>query len=218
MHLVHGISRWRDRWDRFEAAVGLVAAFVLVFGPLTIAALTLIFALLLAEWSVAAVAITVTAVTCPMALWLARMAERALKEYRSDQISLTRHSSWPELGDDADPRRKPPFAIVLASTLPPLPRIARVPLAVWWFAHFLAGTALVSYADVLAREGVLWRGFADGLTAVVFGYLFHFAANVFLVLGVTALFGSSTVTMAVWKKRFVIDALVTLPLLLRMLV
>ena len=107
-------------------------------------------------------------------------------------------------------------AAIVRSELPPLPLFARVPLAIWWLAHFAAGTALVEFADALVQEGLLWHGFSDGVAALVFGYLFHFAANVFLVLAVTACLGSPRITAGVWRRRFTIDALFTFPLLLRM--
>lgn len=217
MQLVRGISRWRDRWDRFEAMVGLVAAFVLAFGPLTVAAFAMIFSLFLAEWSVASVAAIITALTCPMAFWLARMAELALVQFRSDSPPLTAHAYGLATVDSAELQRRPPFAMLLAAELPALPLVVRIPLAIWWFAHFVAGTALVEFADVVAHTGLLWEGFADGVPAVVFGYLFHFAANVFLVLAVTACFGSLAATAGVWRRRFAIDALFTVPLLLRLL-
>ena len=213
MQAVQSISKWRDYWDRFEAAVGLIAAFGLAFGPLTWAALTLIFALLLAEWSVAAIAAIVTAVTCPMAFWLARMAETALGQFRLRQIQLTESPA-----EDADSRRTSSFAVLMASTLPPLPWIARLPLAAWWLGHFLAATALVEFGDVLAQQGLLWSGLTIGVPAVVFSYLFHFAANIFLVLAVAALLGSPNVTIGIWRKRFAIDAAVVLPLLIRVVI
>ncbi len=204
MHLLQGISRWRQRWDRFEAAVGLIAAFMLAFGPFTVAALVLIFSLILAEWRVAGLAAVVTAVTCPMAVWLAWMANSALQKFHADAPV-----------DAARTPRRPAFAMLLASELPPLPGIARVPLALWWLTHFAAGAALVVFADVLVREGLLWDGFTKGVPAAVFGYLFYFAANIFLVLAVAACFGSPTVTAGVWRRRFAIDGLFTIPLLLR---
>lgn len=211
------VFSWRDRWDRFEAAVGLCAAFVLAFGPLTVAAFTLLFALFLAEWKVAAVAAAVTAVTCPMALWLAKMAESALSQFRSEPVPETTADAWPWFDDPTVPQRKTPFAIVLASTLPPLPLVARVPLAVWWLAHFLAGAALVVFLDVVAQQVLMWPGLKSGIPAVVFAYLFQFAANLFLILSVAALFDSPMTTVSVWRNRFVIDALFTLPLVVRML-
>jgi hypothetical protein len=205
---VYAISRWRDRWDRFEAIVGLLACFAVAFGPLTIAGFTLLFAVLCAEWRLAAVAGAITSVTCPMAVWLARMAGHALAEFRTEGSSL------PSLPDDRCPQARIPFAIVLASFLPRLPPVARAPLGVWWLAHFLAGTALVVFADVLAQQGVLWKVFANGFAAIVFAYWFHVAANVFLVLAVMAAFQSPRVTACVWRARFAIDGVCILPLLL----
>jgi hypothetical protein len=202
------VSRWCDLWDRSEAIVGLVACFALTFGPLTIAGLTLIIAALLAEWSVAAVSGVITSVTCPTAVWLARMAGDALAKFRTGGSSLS------SLCGDAHPRARVPFAIVLASVLPPLPFVARLPLGIWWLAHFLAGTAMIGFARVLAQQGVIWTGLANGAWAVVLAYAFHAASNVFLVLAVTAIFQSPRVTTGVWRLRFVIDGLFVLPLLL----
>ena len=75
------LSRGLNRWDQCEAMAGLVAAFLLAFGPLTVATLVLILALLLAEWKVAGAAAIVVTVTCPMALWLTRMAESASRRF-----------------------------------------------------------------------------------------------------------------------------------------
>lgn len=221
MQLVQSISQWRDRWDRFEAAVGLIAAFMLAFGPLTVAVFALIFSLSLAEWWVAGIAAIVMAVTCSMALWLLEMAESAFRQFRTDSLALPGHASWSMSGDStkgsSEPPRRPSFAMRLASELPPLPLVARLPLALWWLAHFAAGTALVEFADVFGRERLLWEGLSDPVPAAIFGYVFHFAANVFLELAVTACFGSPGVTAGVWRRRFAIDALCTLPLLLRIL-
>lgn len=215
MQLMRYVSSLRDTWDRFEATVGLVAAFMLAYGPFITAAFTLLFSLMLAEWSAAGIAAIVVAITGPMALWLTRMVESALKKFRSHSPTVPGHVPALANDDPTGPGRRAAFALQLASELPPLPLAVRVPLAIWWFAHFAAGTALVEFSDVLAREGILWDGLTCGLPAVVFGYLFHFAANVFLVLAVTACFRSPTVTAGVWQRRFAIDALLTFPLLLR---
>jgi hypothetical protein len=212
MQVLAVIWRKLTRWDQFEAMAGLVAAFLLAFGPLTVAAFALVFSLILAEWRVAGVAALVVAVTCPMALWLARMAESALSEFRA---------GWPPSSgtlssvDHPTPATRPAFGMLLASQLPPLPLITRLPLAMWWLAHFAAGTGLVMYADELAQQGLIWDGFVAGPPAVVYSYCFNFAANVFLVLAVTSGLGSRSVTDGVWRHRFAIDGLLTLPLLLR---
>jgi hypothetical protein len=207
MPLAQAIS-WRDRWDRFEAMLGLMACFALAFGPPTIAGFTLIFALLLAEWRVAAIAGGIAALTGPMAVWLAKMAEHALAQFR------TAGSTSSSLRGDDHPQARVPFAIVLASVLPRLPLVVRVPLGVWWLAHFLAGTALIVFASVLARQGAIWKGFDNPFVAIVFAYFFHVAANVFLVMAVAAAFQSPRVTARVWRARFAIDGLCILPLLL----
>ena len=206
------LSRGLNRWDQCEAMAGLVAAFLLAFGPLTVATLVLILALLLAEWKVAGAAAIVVTVTCPMALWLTRMAESALKAF---------HTGWPESTGNCSSvfsptaQRRPAFAMLLAARLPLVPLFARFPLALWWLAHFAAGTGLVMFADELARQGLLWNGLVNGVPAVVYSYLFNFAANAFLVLAVTTGFGSPSVTNRVWRNRFAIDGLFALPLLLR---
>jgi hypothetical protein len=216
MQLARAVTRLRDRWDQFEAAVGLVAAFILAFGPLTAAAFALLFMLLLGEWSAAGWAAALIAVTYPMACWLRRMAETALKQFRPAPANLQRSMRWPASFDAADLADRPSFAMVLASTLPRLPLLARLPLAIWWFAHFAAATTLIVYRDVVMGGGHLWwERLAVGWQAVVFCYLFHFAANLFLVLAVTALLGSPAATAGVWRRRFVIDALFTFPLVLR---
>jgi hypothetical protein len=194
--------------------VGLIAVFVLAFGPLTVALLTAIFAAILGEWHVAAWAASVTAVTLPMALWLASMSGAALTKFRFDQ--------WTDDEDSyettATEPEHPSFAIHLTAELPPLPLLARMPLGIWWLAHFLAATALAEFTAQLAEVGILWEGFADGVWGLVLGYLFHFAANVFLVLAVSACFQSPRITAATWRKRFLLDAIFTLPLLARMLI
>jgi hypothetical protein len=214
MSFAETTARWLDRWDRFEAMLGLMACFALTFGPLAIAGLTLIFALLLAEWPVAAVAAAITAVTCPMAVWLARMAESALAQIRLGNSQAAESSRGPIPSDRFECQIRAPFAIVLVSTLPRIPRLARVPLGVWWLAHFFAGTALIAFADVLVRQGIVWKGLANGLTGVAFAYAFHVAANVFLLLAVTATFQSPKATARVWRMRFLIDGLCILPLVI----
>ena len=212
MQVLSAQSRSLIRWDQFEAMAGLVAAFLLAFGPLTVAALALVISLLLAEWEVAGVAAIVVAVTCPMALWLTRMAESALNEFRTGWPAYTGKCSS---ADCPTAQRRPAFAMLLAAQLSPLPFIARFPLAVWWLAHFAAGTGLVMFADELARQGLIWNGFVNGVPAVVYSYLFNFAANIFLVLAVTTGLGSPRVTAGVWRNRFAIDGLFALPLFLR---
>ena len=120
MQVLSAQSRSLIRWDQFEAMAGLVAAFLLAFGPLTVAALTLVISLLLAEWEVAGVAAIVVAVTCPMALWLTRMAESALNEFRTGWPAYTGKCSS---ADSPTAQRRPAFAMLLAAQLSPLPFI-----------------------------------------------------------------------------------------------
>ena len=187
-----------------------MACFAIAFTPPTIAGIVLIASLFLAEWTTLAIATAISGVTGPMAIWLAKMADSALK--RTKHI-VEGPSSTASPGEDVYLQRRIPFAIVLASMLPPLRRTTRVLLGMWWLGHFLAGVALVVYTSVLLHKGAIQISLANGLWAVLLVYAFHFAANVFLILGVTALFGSPKVTANVWRMRLVIDGLLTLPLL-----
>ncbi|MHB0957765.1 MAG: hypothetical protein ACYC0X_18630 [Pirellulaceae bacterium] len=108
MQLFSAQSRTLNRWDPFEAMAGRVAAFLLAFGPLTVAALALVRSLLLAEWEVAGVAAIVVAVTCPMALWLTRLAESALNEFRTGWPASMGNSSS---ADSPTAQRRPAFAV-----------------------------------------------------------------------------------------------------------
>ena len=87
---MYGIASWRDHWDRFEACVGLVAAFVLSFALPTLSILTFIFATLLAEWKIAGQAGLIAVAVVPMAIWLARMQARQWRGSASPNRSRNR--------------------------------------------------------------------------------------------------------------------------------
>lgn len=204
---------WRDRWNRFEACVGLVAAFALTFGPLALAILVFLLAIPLGEWKAAGLAALVAVLVGPMAIWLSRMATSAMERFRIGETVDETHAI---LDGDVRPCRTP-FALILAQNVPRLSWGVRVLLAVWWLAHFAAGTALGEYSEFLMHEFFLLSGVPNGLAAAVFAFAFHFASNIFLVLAVTQLFNSQRVVNGVWRQRLAVDALFTCPLVFRLL-
>lgn len=208
------MSRWRTYWDYFEAVVGLLATFFLAFGPFTIALGTLVFATLLAEWKVARIAATVTAVTGPMAIWLAKMSSAAFDEFRRERVlkSFLLKSSN-SLNCDVPPKH--PFAVWLALEVPRVPAAARVLLSIWWFAHFAAGFLLVRYF-FKAWNRLDFPAVVSVVLVALSVFMFHFAANVFLVLSAGLYLNSVTALERLWRNRFLIDALCTLPVLLQL--
>lgn len=201
------MRRMRAGWDQFEAAAGLVAVFFLAFGPLTCAIMAAIFSFFLGEWQALAIAACVIVPTLPMAVWLTRMAALAMDRFQVDQAGETQI-------DQRQPRsgRRLSFALLLADGLPVIPVALRLPLAVWWIAHFAAGL-LIENADMLSDEKWLFGDINEGTFAVVLAWLFHFAANVFLILALRTLLPTSRIPERVWRYRFVVATAMVSPLM-----
>ena len=189
---------WRYRWNFIEACIGLVAAFVLSFAPVVAGGLALIFAVLLAEWTVATIATPVVAVSIPTSTLLIRMCHAAMSEFRMD---------------DAD--QSVPFAVLVTHQLPWFPQFVRVLLFLWWIAHFLAGVVLVGSIDFRNQMG--WRGLFDGFGGIALAFCFTFASNLFLILSVAVLMNSSVWVTYIWRHRIALDLLIISPLLYRAL-
>ena len=198
---------WRQRWNRIEGYAGLTAAFVLVYAPVVIGGLAVIFATLMAEWRVACVAAPVVAVSLPMALWLTHLCRVAVNEFRAEEAEAS------SCGDEEFAGT--PLAVLVSAAIPRLPQLARIPLFLWWAAHFVAGIALVTSQRLHNEMG--WRFFFEGLSGVATALCFTFAANIFLVLSITALLNSSATIPRVWEHRVLVDFFCVSPLLIRTL-
>jgi hypothetical protein len=207
------LSRWRDHWDLLEAILGLIAVFALTWGPAALASLAVIVTLVEVDWAWFCLAILITAITVPMAIWIKRMSESAMQKFRSSSRIIGSDDADPDSNED---RRRIPFAILLVGELPRLQRKVRIPLAIWWLAHFTVAAAFIYFSGQALRQRNPGQGFGEGIPIVLLCFAFQFAANVFLVLSVAVGFRSPKITAEVWKKRFLIDAVLTLPVLLEL--
>ena len=173
-------------WGRVEATIGLVAVFALTFGPTAVFGVAFLIAALLGELQVAIVTGVGVLVCGPMAFWLSDLCDQSLQEYVG---TMGRH----------EPDTKRPFAVIVAEKLPNLPAFIRLPLAFWWLMHFMGGSILCW----LAKSQLLWQ--ANGYVCFGLGFVFHFAANLFLVLAIATWTESTEATSRTWSWRIAID-------------
>jgi hypothetical protein len=206
--------RWRHAWDRFEAIVGLIAVFMLSFGPPTVAGLGGLISLLTGEWPAAAACALIVSVTGPMAVWLAQMCGAAVEKFLAKPPKEMSRLVVPENMKGTASGQQVPFALLMVGELPRLPLIARFPLAIWWFSHFAAASAIVLVNTLPVRQRMQGQGVVESLLMLLLCLLFTFAANVFLMLAVSVAFWSPAVTARVWRYRFLIDLLLITPALL----
>lgn len=196
-------SYWHQQWLRLEAYAGLLAAFVLAYAPVVIGGLAVVFATFLAEWELVFITLPIVLVTLPMALWLTHLCRVGLGEFRESELL--------NLLDPDEQSPGLPLAVLVTEALPRLPLLARVPLFVWWVAHFVAGVTLVTSERLHNELG--WRDLFDGFGGVVVALCFTFASNIFLVLSIAALLNSSECIPRVWEHRVLVDLLCVSPLI-----
>lgn len=208
------LSRWRRSWNSFEAMLGLIVMFMLSFGPPTVAGLAFLVTLLMGEWSSAAICALITVATGPMAVWLAKMSGAAVEKFLAKPPKEMERLVIPANLKGTASGRQVPFALLMVGELPRLPLVARLPLAVWWSAHFAAASAFVVLSNLPVRQRMQGQGLVESLLTLLICLLFTFAANVFLMLAVSVGFWSPAVTARVWHYRFVIDLLLITPALL----
>ncbi len=136
-------------------------------------------------------------------------------------MSTSKRSQWPlvrpkncitHAARQTEVYRRIPLAILMTEQLAKLSVPARAALCAWWLTHFCSATAVaLFYDDIVAGIFMIKQGDAQ-IWGVVIAFVFHFAANIFLVLAVAVLWNSPRVTEYCWRYRFVIDGVVSLPL------
>lgn len=181
--------------------MGLIASFLLAVAAPTVSGLVAVLAFFTAEWKTAGLALVTFAATAPMALWLVRMTENALRQFRVER--------WARKAEQ--PRAS--FGVWLARQLPTIPFLLRFPLTLWWLSHFLAGVIVVEFRGAIARE--MGIPAPNGAVAILFCFAFQFAASVFLTLAIGSAQTSPEITASVWRYRFWINGFVLLILAAR---
>jgi hypothetical protein len=98
-----------------------------------------------------------------------------------------------------------PLALEVARRQWVAPFVFRVPIAIWWAAHFAGGVCFA-----ILGEGLDKAGDPRGVRAMAFlmSASYGLAANGYLMLAVGAITCSERVRQAVWRHRVLIDCAV----------
>jgi len=205
---------------RAEAILGTVAVFMIGFTPPLFALLFGIAALVneenaseLPAW----LCFSVCLATAALAVWLVRIVRSALfachPELRKlDQTMSEAQTPLVSPFDSAAPieRLELPMAVVAGTRLPRLPILLRIPLALWWTAHFAAGAAIGLFGDYYARQAFAEApGWVASAVPHVLSFGFSFAANIFLMLAIALFVHNTAMLLRIWKLRLLIDLLIT---------
>jgi len=208
-------SVYRNLWNWFEAVAGLLAMFVISWGPPCIFGLIFLVSLFMPDLMGILLGGVILGVTGPMAVWLKQMSEAAAEQFFS--AGSLRHVHKP-VGDEFTEEEifkiyqiRVPYALLMAGQLPSVRSPLRYLLCVWWLAHFLSATTIAFFCHQAIVRFVGANDFVVHLWGVFFAFIFHFAANIFLVLAVKVGSDSPEKTVAVWRHRFLIDTLAVMP-------
>jgi hypothetical protein len=214
------LNRLSDWKDKAEALAGMFAVFFIGFAPAILGVLFGLASLVNAENArdlPAWVCFSVALVTGTLAVWLARMAQRALymcyPEMRKlDQSIQAGQKSVLDLAPDEGPTEKvkQPMAIVVGLNLPRIPVILAVPLALYWLAHAGSGVFIGLKLDVWVDSA--FRGAPDAvkfLLPQVLNFAFSFASNIYLMLAAALFVRRLTVLEKLWSLRLLIDLILT---------
>lgn len=210
-------KRWRER---AEAILGTAAVFMIGFAPTILGVLFGLAALVNrenAEWLPAWVCFPVAVVSGALAVWVARLIQRALymchPELRKLDQVLTRGQKslmTPFETDQPVETVHLPMAVVAGTSLPRVPVLAAIPLALWWLAHASTGVIVGLRLDRYMDQA--FRGAPAGVKYVlpqVLNFAFSFAANIYLMLAVALFVRNTTWLLRLWKVRLFIDLVLT---------
>jgi hypothetical protein len=215
--MLKGAKEWRAR---AEAIIGTLAVFVIGFAPPVLALLFGLAALSNAENAKelpAWVCFPACLVTGALAVWLARLIQRALymchpELKKLDQALAAKQQALLTPFDADAPSEKVnlPMAIVAGMNLPRVPFLLALPLALWWLAHcgvgVFIGLRLDDYIDLA------FRGVPPAVKYVlpqVLNFAFSFATNIYLLLAVALFVRRPTALMWVWNLRLLVDLVLT---------
>jgi hypothetical protein len=111
---------------------------------------------------------------------------------------------------DAMEKLEEPRALLFAQRQPRWPVVLRPVVVLWWLIHFLAGAAATIAIERVFPAGAAWREKVI-LTAipVVLILAGSYASNLFLLLAVAAAFPRQAIIEVVWRRRIVVDLMVT---------
>ena len=96
------------------------------------------------------------------------------------------------------------FAPAVALRQKRLPVPLRPVAAVWWLAHFALGVALAFGTHSGGHDGSGWRG-DEIASAAALSFGLTYAANLYLLLGVSALTRSERAVWMAWRFRVLVD-------------
>ena len=210
-------KRWRER---AEAIAGAFAVFFIGFAPPLLSLLFGLAALTneenardLPAW----VCFSVCLVSAALAVWLARIVQRALfmchpelKKLDKAMMVAQKPVFTPFDSDQPVEKTDLPMAIVAGMNLPRVPVLLAVPLAVWWLAHCGAGVFIGMRLDQWIESA-----FPHAPAAVkyvlphVLNFGFSFATNIYLMLAVALFVRKTTALLWVWRVRLLVDVVLT---------
>jgi hypothetical protein len=210
----------KDWRDRAEAIAGVFAVFFIGFAPPVLALLFGLAALMNrenAEWLPAWVCFPFCLASGALAIWLVRLVQRALymchPELRKyDEVMAPQQKPLLTPFDSREPleKMKLPMAIVAGVSLPRVPFLLAIPLAVWWLGHagtgVLIGFRLDDYMEKAFRGAPAWVKY---VLPHVLNFGFSFAANIYLMLAVALFVRNTTVLRWIWRMRLLIDSILT---------
>lgn len=161
-----------------------------------------------------------------IAVWVARMIVRALLErYPQFKPHLRRNPAidWAAApveievwvigpnSDSAEKRYPTPVALLIATRLSRVPLALRPFLSLWWLGHFAGGICcgFIAFHAVLRLlpNAVLPVTIALSLGCQL---AFLFAVNLYLLMAVAVMWHKRRIHEAIWRWRFVVDAVLSL--------
>ena len=214
---------WHEAWQRLESVIGLCATFFVGYIPPVVLAFSTLANFGERMWWWGGLAAVGTVLACFVAASVTRMASTAFYQCypefgpaRPDRFILSRllKPTWPV---DQVVLPGTPLAVAMAALLPPIPRLARPVLSLWWLGHFASGMVFGLFAYQVGDHAFANAQVAGKILAVVLPLVFHvgflFAVNLYLLLAVAVYVRRPAIHEKLWRLRFLVDFVFTLVVL-----